>query len=124
MTPNRLWHYLNRFLQNRVPGQLVIQMTDRCNALCPQCGMNTTQPFDRHRLGLKYLQGMIENAGARRIGAVSLSNDGRDSNARGRMTLGARQELGIDSGSPWVTAMRRSLDRRQTHLPPLLLSVR
>jgi hypothetical protein len=35
--------------------------------------MNTTQPFDRHRLGLKYLQGMIDNAGARRIGAVSFT---------------------------------------------------
>jgi hypothetical protein len=73
MTPNRLWHYLNRFRQNRVPGQLVIQMTDRCNALCPQCGMNTTHPFDRHRLGLKRLQGLIDNAGARGIEAVSFT---------------------------------------------------
>ncbi|NWH05562.1 hypothetical protein [Desulfobacter latus] len=27
-----------RMLKGRMPGQLVIQITDRCNATCPQCG--------------------------------------------------------------------------------------
>ena len=68
MMPIRLWHYFNQFRRNRVPGQLVIQMTDWCNALCPQCGMNTTQCFERHRLSLPQLKTAIDAAAARHIG--------------------------------------------------------
>ena len=69
----RYWQYLFQFHRNRVPGQLVIQMTDRCNALCPQCGMNTRQSFKRHHLGLDRLKTIITNAAARRVEAVSFT---------------------------------------------------
>lgn len=73
MTRQRIWHYWHQFRHNRVPGQLVIQMTDRCNALCPQCGMNTSQQFKRHRLGLERLKRIIDSAAARRVEAVSFT---------------------------------------------------
>lgn len=73
MTPMRLWQYFNELRRNRVPGQLVIQMTDRCNALCPQCGMNTTEQFKRHRLGLDRLKRIVDNASLRGIEAVSFT---------------------------------------------------
>jgi hypothetical protein len=69
----RLWHYLNQFRQGRVPGQLVIQMTDRCNARCPQCGMNSTRSFERHRLSMACLKATIDSAAARGIEAVSFT---------------------------------------------------
>ena len=37
-------------LRGRVPGQLVIQYTDACNARCPQCGMRTTERYLRSKL--------------------------------------------------------------------------
>jgi hypothetical protein len=48
-------------------------MTDRCNARCPQCGMNTTQRFERHRLSLDHLRALIDSAAARGIEAVSFT---------------------------------------------------
>ncbi len=29
---------IGRFGRNRIPPQLVVQITNRCNAACPQCG--------------------------------------------------------------------------------------
>ncbi len=73
MSPSQLWHYVRQFRRNRVPGQLVVQMTDRCNALCPQCGMRITEHFKRHRLGLGPLKRIVDNAGRRRIQAISFT---------------------------------------------------
>jgi hypothetical protein len=73
MNPSQLWHYARQFRRNRVPGQLVIQMTDRCNALCPQCGMRTTEPFQRHRLGRDQMKRIVDHAGRRRIQAISFT---------------------------------------------------
>ena len=73
MMPMHLWHNLNQFHRNRVPGQLVIQMTDWCNARCPQCGMNTGRCFERHRLSRAQLKAAIDGAAARRIQALSFT---------------------------------------------------
>ncbi len=73
MPLKRMFQYLIQFRRNRVPGQLVIQMTDRCNALCRQCGMNMSQHFKRHRLGLDRLKRIVDNAHRRRIEAVSFA---------------------------------------------------
>ena len=57
----------------RAPGQLVIQLTDRCNARCPQCGMRVTSSFARHRLPLDRARRIIDAAAARGVGAVSFT---------------------------------------------------
>ncbi|WP_373500094.1 radical SAM protein [Desulfococcus sp.] len=60
-------------LRGRVPGQLVIQLTDRCNATCPQCGMRVTERFDRSRLSMDDLRRMIDAAAQKGIQALSFT---------------------------------------------------
>jgi sulfatase maturation enzyme AslB (radical SAM superfamily) len=55
------------------PGQLVIQITDHCNAKCPQCSMRVTSDFKRHTLNKKEVFQMIDAAGAMGIKAVSFT---------------------------------------------------
>jgi hypothetical protein len=43
---------LLKLSRGRVPGQVVIQYTDVCNASCPQCGMRRDAPFKRSTLGM------------------------------------------------------------------------
>jgi len=38
------------FLNRHIPGQLVVQITNGCNASCPQCGMRVPERFKRSSL--------------------------------------------------------------------------
>ncbi|HKL82421.1 MAG TPA: radical SAM protein, partial [Desulfobacter sp.] len=60
-------------LKGRMPGQLVIQITDRCNATCPQCGMRKTSKFDRTRLTNDQLKEIIDAAGEKGFQAISFT---------------------------------------------------
>ena len=60
-------------LKNRLPGQLVIQYTDMCNARCPQCGMRATESFRRSTLGLDKAKKIIDHAASNGIAAISLT---------------------------------------------------
>ena len=60
-------------LGGRVPGQLVIQLTDRCNATCPQCGMRVTERFDRTRLTMDEVRGIIDAAAEKGVRALSFT---------------------------------------------------
>lgn len=61
------------FLAGKTPGQLIIQLTDRCNAKCPQCGMRVTQPFQRTTLSRKTVYKTLVAAGAKKVAAVSFT---------------------------------------------------
>lgn len=63
----RLWHH------GRLPGQLIIQLTDRCNAACPQCGMNIRARFPRCSLPLDDVRRMIDAAAAQGCAAISFT---------------------------------------------------
>lgn len=65
--------FTGNFLAGRVPGQLVIQLTDKCNARCPQCGMRVTEEFQRTKLGLDEVKKMIDAAAAQGIEAISFT---------------------------------------------------
>ena len=65
----RLRHALIR----RMPGQLVIQITDRCNARCPQCGMRVTEKFQRRTLDKEMVYNAIDAAGRQNISAISFT---------------------------------------------------
>jgi hypothetical protein len=69
----RLEH-LARLLRGRVPGQLIIQYTDRCNAACPQCDMRVSAGFARSTLSLDVARRAIDHAA--RSGVVALSITG------------------------------------------------
>lgn len=60
-------------LRGRVPGQLVIQLTDRCNAACPQCGMRATARFDRSCLSMDEVRRMIDAAAEKGVQALSFT---------------------------------------------------
>jgi len=60
-------------LNRRIPGQLVIQMTDRCNARCPQCGMRVTESFERSTLDVDTIKHLLDVAGKKNFQAVSFT---------------------------------------------------
>jgi hypothetical protein len=60
-------------LRNRLPGQLVIQYTDRCNALCPQCGMRSSETYKRSKLDIDIAKRIIDHAATQGISALSLT---------------------------------------------------
>lgn len=60
-------------LRGRVPGQLVIQYSDRCNAHCPQCGMRSGNPYPRHTLSLERTRSIIAAAADKGFAALSFT---------------------------------------------------
>jgi MoaA/NifB/PqqE/SkfB family radical SAM enzyme len=64
---------LTPLLRNHLPGQIVIQYTDRCNAYCPQCGMRITEPFRRSTLDLDTAKRILDRAASNGVAAVSLT---------------------------------------------------
>ena len=69
-------HLIRFFLNLRrghVPGQLVIQLTDRCNAFCPQCGMRVTEKFKRSTLSTDDVKRIIDAAAQRGVKVVSFT---------------------------------------------------
>ena len=65
--------YFRILRQGRLPGQLIIQLTDRCNAACPQCGMNIRQRFPRRTLSPDRVRRMIDAAALSGFAAVSFT---------------------------------------------------
>lgn len=61
------------FTRGRIPSQLVIQLTDACNASCPQCGMRRNTPFRRSLLSLDDCKRIIDHAAASGIAALSFT---------------------------------------------------
>ncbi|SLM32642.1 Radical SAM domain protein [Desulfamplus magnetovallimortis] len=55
------------------PGQLVLQITDACNATCGQCGMRVTNRFPRTRMSLDYVKAIIDRAAENRVKAISFT---------------------------------------------------
>lgn len=64
---------LRTFRQGRTPGQLIVQLTDACNASCPQCGMRRNAPFRRSLLLLDRCRSIIDHAADSGIQALSIT---------------------------------------------------
>ncbi len=71
--PSMIHFFQNALRGGRVPGQLVIQITDACNARCPQCGMRADAPFRRSRIPMKTIRRIIDAAAAKGFQAVSFT---------------------------------------------------
>jgi len=65
--------YLKSFVKNRIPPQLVIQLTNRCNASCPQCGMRVNAKFPRTTLSRDTLKRILDAAAAKGVQALSFT---------------------------------------------------
>ena len=57
----------------RLPGQLIIQYTDKCNARCPQCGMRVTETFSRSTLLPDTVKRMIDHAAENGVKSISFT---------------------------------------------------
>ena len=66
-------HTVRSLLKNRIPGQLIVQITDRCNARCPQCGMRVTEPFVRSTLSTDTIKQIIDAAVHKGIQVISFT---------------------------------------------------
>jgi MoaA/NifB/PqqE/SkfB family radical SAM enzyme len=64
---------IRQLFSRTIPGQLVIQFTDRCNALCPQCGMRRTESFPRSKLSMDDAKRIIDAAAVRGVRALSFT---------------------------------------------------
>lgn len=64
---------LSRVWRGRAPGQLIIQMTDKCNARCPQCEMRVSNPFERRTLAVDDMKRAIDAAAENGITALSFT---------------------------------------------------
>ena len=73
MKSSVLLHTLQSCWKNRIPGQLIIQITDACNARCPQCGMRVTEEFKRSRLPVDHIKRIIDRAAETGIQAISFT---------------------------------------------------
>lgn len=61
------------FARGRVPGQVVVQYTDRCNARCPQCDMRVQNKFERQSLDRETAIRVIDTAAEKGIAAISFT---------------------------------------------------
>ncbi|HSL41347.1 MAG TPA: radical SAM protein [Desulforhopalus sp.] len=69
----RFFSILGDVCRGKTPGQLVIQLTDLCNAACPQCGMRRSADFRRNSLSLDQCREIIDRAAERGVSALSLT---------------------------------------------------
>ena len=69
----RLIKNIRLLSHNRIPAQLVIQMTNHCNARCPQCGMRATARLQRSRLASEDIRRILDAAGESGVRAVSFT---------------------------------------------------
>lgn len=65
--------YIKQFSFNRIPGQVVIQITNGCNALCPQCGMRRTNEIPRAALTGDTVKRILDGCAERGVQAVSFT---------------------------------------------------
>lgn len=72
-SPLRQFDNLRPFLLGRLPGQLIIQYSNHCNANCPQCGMRRSDNIPRHTLQKDNVKKMIDSAAEKGFKALSFT---------------------------------------------------
>lgn len=68
-----LFSHIRSFARGRIPGQLVIQLTDHCNASCPQCGMRRNTHFRRSLLSVEEGKRIIDHAADSGVSSLSFT---------------------------------------------------
>lgn len=64
---------LKPLFRGSLPGQLIVQITDLCNAECPQCGMNKSNRYKRDSLNEDEVFSIIDKAVEMNIKAISFT---------------------------------------------------
>lgn len=64
---------LRTLAKGRIPGQVVLQYTDRCNASCVQCGMRASNPMSRATMDPDAVRRSIDAMAAQGVQALSFT---------------------------------------------------
>lgn len=64
---------IKKIFSGRIPGQVIIQYTDRCNATCPQCNMRRTSDFQRHKIPKEEVIKIIDACSKNSVQALSFT---------------------------------------------------
>lgn len=64
---------LKPIFNGRLPGQLIIQYSNRCNADCPQCGMRRSNNIPRFTLEKDRVRRLIDNAAEKGVKSLSFT---------------------------------------------------
>jgi MoaA/NifB/PqqE/SkfB family radical SAM enzyme len=72
-SPFRNINNLMPLFRGRLPGQLIIQYSNHCNADCPQCGMRRSETISRASLDKDRTKRLIDEAAAQGVRALSLT---------------------------------------------------
>ncbi|WP_051261814.1 radical SAM protein [Desulfovibrio inopinatus] len=59
--------------KGRIPGQVVVQYTDHCNASCAQCAMRVSNDFPRTKLDVDQVRRLLDAMAERNVQAVSFT---------------------------------------------------
>lgn len=72
---NHVFNFSNwrHFTRQRLPGQVVIQYTDRCNASCVQCGMRQSNKYPRSTLNVDDTKRLLDAMAEQGVQAVSFT---------------------------------------------------
>jgi len=68
-----LWEYRTLLRDRRPARQLVLQLTERCNARCPQCGMSVRNSFHRATIDVESASRIVDEAAAKNVKAISFT---------------------------------------------------
>lgn len=60
-------------IRGRLPGQLIIQYSNKCNADCPQCGMRRSEQISRYTLNKDHTKKLIDTAAANGVRSLSIT---------------------------------------------------
>lgn len=64
---------MGQFWRNKIPPQVVIQFTNHCNAMCPQCGMRASAHITRKTLAKNEIKRIIDAAAVHHVQALSFT---------------------------------------------------
>ena len=68
-----MWRDAAALARGHSPRQLVLQLTDRCNATCPQCSMRVSNPMSRTRMERAVAARIVDHAAELGVSALSIT---------------------------------------------------
>jgi MoaA/NifB/PqqE/SkfB family radical SAM enzyme len=68
-----VWRDAATVVRGHSPRQVILQLTDRCNAACPQCSMRASNPLPRTRMDRPLAARVVDHAAELGVSALSIT---------------------------------------------------
>jgi MoaA/NifB/PqqE/SkfB family radical SAM enzyme len=68
-----VWRDVSSLIRGHSPRQVILQLTDLCNASCPQCSMRATNPMPRTRMDRPLAARIVDHAAELGVSALSIT---------------------------------------------------